>query len=111
MYYECLAGKKLIELEIYVSWVTMSKIQSKSTCHKIIRKIWPILRKKKKSIDANSEIIKISELSDKNFIVSIIIFNEIKMNIPVINEIKESSVENYIPKNNKCKVLELKHTT
>lgn len=61
-------------------------------------------QEKRQSTETNSEIIKISESSDKAFIVVHITFNEIKMNTSEVNEIKEISMRNILQKIIKWKV-------
>lgn len=65
-------------------------------------------QKKRQSIDTNSEIIKISDLLDKDLRVAIIMINEVNKNTPVMSEIREISAEKCIIKNNQMESFRIK---
>lgn len=76
----------------------MCGIKFKITCRKSNQENITHSQEARQSIEANSEIIKRSELSDKNFTVALKTFQEVKVNTPEMNKKEEISIEKYITK-------------
>ena len=76
----------------------MCGIKSKITYRKSNQENITHSQEARQSIEANSEIIKRSELSDENFTVALKTFQEVKVNTPEMNKKEEISIEKYITK-------------